>query len=138
MVKIATYKQKKWITKNYPHTKNYLKRKGTLYIYENNEDIDAFAFIQRRNIVNNTDKYEDLILVIEVFDENKRCNGIGTALVNVIKENALCTGAYQVIAFYETHNIPSHKLWIKNDFGVSSVTDRNGNNIGCVAIWKCL
>ncbi len=103
MVKFATHKQNKWIIKNYPHTKKFLKRKGTLYVYEVNEKVEAFAFVQRRNVVNEPEKYEDLILVIEVFNQKNRCNGIGTALVDAIKENATKTDAYQVIAFYETN-----------------------------------
>ncbi len=137
MVTTAIPRQKRWIIKNYPHTKNYLKRKGILFIIEECNEIVAFAFVQRRNIINEPEKYENLILVIDVIKEDRRKHGLGTELVNAIKDYSLNSNVYQVIAYYEKDNMASHKLWVKNDFNVFDTEDDAGNIIGCVAIWKC-
>ncbi len=47
MIRSANYKDKRNIIKKYPHTKPYLKRKGTLYIDEEKNEYRGFAFVKK-------------------------------------------------------------------------------------------
>ncbi len=81
---------------------------------------------------------EDLILVIEVFSPAERCKGIASALVGHIKEQAVAAESYQVIAYYAPDNLPSHKLWIKNQFCVTPPDPKLDRHLSsCCALYKC-
>lgn len=136
MIRVANYRDKRNIIKQYPHTKSYLKRKGILYIDEEDNEYRGFAFVQKRNVINEINKIEDLILVIEVFREKDRNKGIASNLVKKIIDNAQENGVYQIIAYYQKNNIASHKLWVKNQFSVIGVLDTNTNSVSCIAVYK--
>lgn len=136
MIRVANYKDKRDIIKKYPHTKPYLKRKGILYVDEEDNEYKGFAFVQKRKVVNELNKIEDLILVIEVFQEKDRNKGIASNLVKNIIENAQKNGSYQIIAYYQKNNIASHKLWVKNRFSVIEVFTADSNSLGCIATYK--
>lgn len=136
MVRTAYYKDKRNIIKQYPHTKQFLKRKGILYVDEEDNEYRGFAFVQKRKVVNESNKIEDLILVIEVFREKDRNKGIASNLVKKIIDNAKQNGVYQIVAYYQKSNTASHKLWIKNQFSVIGVLDTNTNSVSCIATYK--
>ena len=136
MIELASYRDKKQIIKSYPYTKPYLKRKGTLYVDKINDECRGFAFVQKRKIVNEPNKTEDLILVIEVFKEENRNKGIASALVQHIISEARRNGSYQIIAYYQKNNIPSHKLWIKNSFSIIGVKNSVTQMVSCIATYK--
>lgn len=136
MIRVANYRDKRNIMKQYPHTKPYLKRKGTLYIDESDNEYRGFAFVQKRNVVNETNLTEDLILVIEVFLEKDRNKGIASNLVKKIIDDARENGVYQIVAYYQKNNIASHKLWIKNRFSVVEVLTADSKSLGCIATYK--
>lgn len=98
----------------------------------------VFAFVQRRKIATEPRLTEDLILVIEVFSPAERCKGIASALVGHIKEQAIAAESYQVIAYYAPDNLPSHKLWIKNQFCVTPPDPKLDRHLSsCCALYKC-
>lgn len=136
MIRVANYIDKINIMKQYPYTKPYLKRKGILYIDEEDNEYRGFAFVQKRNVVNEIILTEDLILVIEVFQEKDRNKGIASNLVKKIIDNAHENGVYQITAYYQKNNIASHKLWIKNSFSVIEVLTADSNSLGCIATYK--
>lgn len=64
--------------------------------------------------------------------------GIASALVGHIKEQAVAAGSYQVIAYYAPDNLPSHKLWIKNQFCVTPPDPKLNRHLSsCCALYKC-
>lgn len=136
MIRVASLKEKRFIIKHYPHTAQFIKRKGTLYISVDERRISGFAFVQKRNLVNEKHLKEALILVIEVFKLEDRQRGIASQLVEQVKKDAAEQGCYQVIAFYQQSNTASHKLWLRNQFGVMSITQPDGSVSGCCAICK--
>lgn len=136
MIRVANYRDKRNIMKQYPHTKPYLKRKGILYIDEEDSEYRGFAFVQKRNVVNETNLTEDLILVIEVFLEKDRNKGIASNLVKKIIDDAQENGVYQIVAYYQKNNTASHKLWIKNQFSVVEVLTVDSKSLGCIATYK--
>lgn len=137
MVKIAAFREKRWIIGQYPHTRKYLSRKGILYIATKDEICIGFALIQKRKLVNDPSLTEELILVIEVLQEEWRRKGVASELIAKIKEDAAARGRYQLIAYYQKENISSHKLWIKNGFGIAVERQaQSGEIVGCQAVFK--
>ena len=136
MIRVASYRDTRNIVKQYPYTKPYLKRKGVLYIDEEDNEYRGFAFVQKRNVVNESNLTEYLILVIEVFQEKDRNKGIASNLVKKIIDNAKENSVYQIIAYYQKNNIASHKLWVKNRFSVIEVLTADSNSLGCIATYK--
>lgn len=134
----ATFREKKQIIRQHPHTRQFLKRQGILYIAAEQALILGFAFVQRRKLFHETALFEDLILVIEVFEPERRRKGIASALVDQVRQRAAADGSYQVIAYYAPNNLASHALWIKNRFCVTPPDKRQDENLsGCCAVWKC-
>lgn len=137
-IREASFAEKRQIIRQYPHTKPFLKRKGTLAVALEGGQPLGFAFVQRRKIATEPRLTEDLILVIEVFDPAARRKGIASALVRHVKEQAAAAGSYQVIAYYAPDNLPSHKLWIKNQFCVSPPDRKLDSSLSsCCALYKC-
>ena len=89
---------------------------------KSNGSIIGFAFVFRRNIPVPVENIkEDFINVIEIFNEDERGRGVGTALVQEIIKKAKNDNIYQVRAYCDINNIASHYLWLKNGFGISPV-----------------
>ena len=59
--------------------------------------------------------------MIEVTHSNLRCKGIATAMLKEIIKIAKNENVYQVRAYCDIRNIPSHRLWLKNKFSISPV-----------------
>ena len=98
--------------------------------------MQGIRFCSKKKIVNEPNKTEDLILVIEVFKEENRNKGIASDLVQHIISEARRNGSYQIIAYYQKNNIPSHKLWIKNSFSIISVKNPVTQMVSCIATYK--
>lgn len=137
-IREASFSEKRQIIRQHPHTKSFLKRKGILSVAAKAGRLLGFAFVQRRKITTEPRLTEDLILVIEVFSPAERCKGIASALVGHIKEQAVAAESYQVIAYYAPDNLPSHKLWIKNQFCVTPPDPKLDRHLSsCCALYKC-
>lgn len=137
-IREASFSEKRQIIRQHPHTKSFLKRKGILSVAAKAGRLLGFAFVQRRKITTEPRLTEDLILVIEVFSPAERCKGIASALVGHIKEQAVAAESYQVIAYYVPDNLPSHKLWIKNQFCVTPPDPKLDRHLSsCCALYKC-
>lgn len=79
---------------------------------------------------------EEYINVIEVFDAEHRCRGVGSLMVERCIETARENECYQVRAYCDANNIASHMLWVKNGFTVSPVKMDNGQIIGSYVAYK--
>ena len=73
---------------------------------------------------------EDFLNVVEVFDEERRGQGIGSALVRTCMRRAKESGSYQVRAYCDISNAASHRLWVKNGFGISPAKGEDGRILG--------
>ena len=129
---IGTALDKEQILKQYPYTAQVIHDDGYIVIATNDEEIMGFAFVFRRSIpAPVADNYmEDFINVIEVFNETDRNHGIGSALVEKCIEVARANKNYQIRAYCDINNVTSHRLWIKNKFGISPVKMPDGSILG--------
>lgn len=124
---IAKRKDVKTISNLYPYTKQYITRRGVLYLAKEDDRFIGCAFVVKRK-AKGTLKLENLILIIETFNENDRCRGIASKLVETIKKDSKATGVYRVIAYFQDENLASRRIWIKAGFNIVE----NESN-GCTA-----
>ena len=136
VVRIGTEKEKESILTKYPYTAQVMYQGGTLIVAVDSDDIIGFAWTFRRDIPVPVGKTEDFINVIEVFDNENRCKGIGSLMVKKCIDVARENGSYQVRAYCDANNIPSHMLWVKNGFTVSPVKMANDQIVGSYVAYK--
>lgn len=130
IIRIGTEEEKELILSKYPYTSSVMYQGGSLVIaYENNEII-GFSWSFRRDIPVSIGKTEDFINVIEVFNAEHRCKGVGSLIVQKCIDVARENGSYQVRAYCDVNNISSHMLWVKNGFSVSPVKMQNEQIVG--------
>lgn len=130
IIRIGTDEEKEWILTKYPYTSDVMRQGGSLVVaYENNE-IVGFSWSFRRDIPVPVGKTEDFINVIEVFNAENRCKGIGSLIVQKCIDVARENGSYQVRAYCDANNKASHMLWVKNGFSVSPVKTEKNRIVG--------
>lgn len=114
----------------YPHTVPVLCDGGYLVVAEENDQIVAFLWAFKREISAPIEREEMFINVIEVFPEGLRCQGLATRMLECLKEIAIAEKVYQLRAYCDIRNIPSHRLWVKNGYGINPVTMADGTISG--------
>ena len=132
----GTTAEKEEILAKYPHTKQVLGDGGTLIVARAGDNILGFLWAFEQNIPIPNGKKEMFINVVEVFDAQDRCKGIGSLLVEKCMEAAKAGGCYQVRAYCDIGNIPSNMLWVKNGFAISPVKMADGNIPGSYVTYK--
>ena len=112
--------------------------KGNSYfILAEEEGILGFAVVFHRDIEAPVPANEAFINLIEVLNESNHKKGIASCLVQQIIETEEETNTYQIRAYCEINNIASHRLWLKNGFGISPVKEANGQIPGSFVTYVC-
>ncbi len=119
-------KDKFLILKRYPYTSQVIGDNGVLIVAKNDIDIVGFAWGFIRTIPAPIDKNELFLNAIEVFDIKERRKGIASEIIKSSIDYAKKLDIYQIRAYVDINNTASHKLWLKNNFGISPVKDRHG------------
>ena len=130
IIKIGSDEDREVILAKYPYTAGVMRQGGSLVIAYERTEISGFSWSFRREIPVPIGKTEDFINVVEVFNAEHRCKGIGSLIVQKCIDVARENGSYQVRAYCDANNISSHMLWVKNGFSVSPVKMENGQIIG--------
>ena len=115
---------------NYPHTIPVLGDGGYLIIAEQNDRIVGFLWAFKRKIPAPIDRSEMFINVIEVFSEELRCQSLATKMLEKVREIAVEADCYQLRAYCDIRNVSSHRLWLKNGYGINPVTMPDGTIVG--------
>lgn len=118
------------ILTNYPYTSDVLGDGGYLIVAEENDEIVGFLWAFKRKIPAPIDRSEIFINVIEVFPEELRCQGLATRMLEKIREIAVEADCYQLRAYCDISNVSSHRLWVKNGYGINPVALPDGNIVG--------
>lgn len=63
----------------------------------------------------------------KVLYTNLRCRGIASAMPEEIIKVAKAENVYQVRAYCDIGNVPSHRLWLKNRFSIRPVKLPDGS-----------
>ena len=107
------------------------------FIIAEDDDILGFAVVFHRDIEAPVLANEAFINLIETLDENNYKKGIASCLVQKIIEIEEDKNTYQVRAYCEINNIASHRLWLKNGFGISPAKEPNGQILGSFVTYVC-
>ena len=120
-VRNGTENDKQKLLNDYPNLHKFFGDNGYLIVAEKEKDIIGFLWAFVRDIPAPVESQEMFINAIEVFHTELRCRGIGTQMVQKIIEIAKEEKVYQVRAYCDITNVPSHRLWLKNKFSISPV-----------------
>ena len=129
-IRSGAEKDKELLKAQYTHTAPVLGDDGYLIIAEENGKIVGFLWAFKREIPAPVDRSEMFINAIEVFPEELRCQGLATQMLAGIKIIAIKESCYQLRAYCDIRNVPSHRLWVKNGYGISPIKMPDGIIVG--------
>lgn len=129
-IRLGAKKDKNLLRTQHPQTAPVLGDGGYLIVAEDNDQIVGFLWAFKRKIPAPIEQEELFINVIEVFPEELRCQGLATRMLERLKEIAVAENVYQLRAYCDIRNIPSHRLWVKNGYGINPVTMADGTISG--------
>ena len=129
-IKIGTESQKAEILAEYPHTKAVIRDGGVLIVAIEGDEITGFLWMFKRKMLAPVDEYEWFINVIDVPEAQNRCKGVASGMVRKAVSLAKSDGAYQISAYCDIANIPSHMLWRKNGFAIQPAYGADGAVLG--------
>ena len=129
-IKIGTESQKAEILAEYPHTKAVIRDGGVLIVAIEGDEITGFLWMFKRKMLAPVDEYEWFINVIDVPEAQNRCKGVASGMVRKAVSLAKSDGAYQISAYCDIANIPSHMLWRKNCFAIQPAYGADGAVLG--------
>ena len=130
IIRIGTEIEKQQLLSDYPHVKNVIRDDGYFVIAIIEDTIVGFLWAFKREIPAPVEKYEIFINIIEVIYTNLRCQGVASEMLSKIIEIATKEQVYQVRAYCDIDNIPSHRLWLKNRFSINPVKMPDGTISG--------
>ena len=129
-IKIGTESQKAEILAEYPHTKAVIRDGGVLIVAIEGDEITVILWMFKRKMLAPVDEYEWFINVIDVPEAQNRCKGVASGMVRKAVSLAKSDGAYQISAYCDIANIPSHMLWRKNGFAIQPAYGADGAVLG--------
>lgn len=129
-IKIGTESQKAEILAEYPHTKAVIRDGGVLIVAIDGDEIIGFLWMFKRKMLAPVDEYEWFINVVDVPEAKNRCKGVASGMVKEAQRLAKSDGAYQISAYCDIANIPSHMLWKKNGFAIQPAYGADGAVLG--------
>ena len=135
-VRMGTDEEKELILTKYPYTSQVMRPGGSLVIAVENSEIAGFCWSFSREIPVPVGKTEEFVNVVEVFREENRRRGIGSLMIKKCMETAKEQGSYQVRAYCDMNNLPSHMLWVKNGFTISPVKMEDGQIVGSYVAYR--
>ena len=117
----GTENDKQKLLNDYPNLHNFFGDNGYLIVAKKENDIIGFIWAFKRDIPAPVEAQEMFINAIEVLNIDLRSQGIGSKMIEKIIEIAKEEKVYQVRAYCDITNVPSHRLWLKNKFSISPV-----------------
>lgn len=129
-IRLGAEKDKELLKTQHPQTAPVLGDGGYLIVAEDNGQIVGFLWAFKRKIPAPIEQEELFINVIEVFPEELRCQGLATRMLGEAKRIAINENCYQLRAYCDIRNVSSHRLWVKNGYGINPVALPDGNIAG--------
>ena len=130
IIRIGTDAEKQKLLNDYPNIRNVVRDGGYFIVAQIEDTIVGYLWGFKRKIPAPVDQNEIFINIIEIIYTNLRCQGIASnmlkAIINIAKEEK----TYQVRAYCDIENVPSHRLWLKNKFSISPVKMPDGSIAG--------
>ena len=130
IIRIGTDAEKQKLLNDYPHIKNVVRDGGYFIVAQIEDTIVGYLWGFKRKIPAPVEQDEIFINIIEVIYTNLRCQGMASSMLQKIMEIAKEEKVYQVRAYCDIWNVPSHRLWLKNKFSISPVKMPDGSITG--------
>jgi len=130
VIRIGTDNEKEKLLSDYPNIKNVVGDGGYFIIAEIENTVVGYLWAFKREIPAPIEQNEIFINIIEVIYTNLRCCGMASAMLKKLIEFAREEKVYQVRAYCDIENVPSHRLWLKNKFSISPVKMPDNTIVG--------
>ena len=130
IIRIGTDAEKQKLLNDYPNIKNVVRDGGYFIVAQIEDTIVGYLWGFKRKIPAPVEQDEIFINIIEVIYTNLRCQGMASSMLQKIIEIAKEEKVYQVRAYCDIVNVPSHRLWLKNKFSISPVKMPDGSIAG--------
>ena len=129
-IRLGTDTEKQELLADYPNIKNVIRDGGYFIVAKIEDTVVGYLWAFKRKIPAPVEQDEIFINIIEVIYTNLRCQGVASKMISAIIEIAKEEKAYQVRAYCDIGNVPSHRLWLKNKFSISPVKMPDGSIAG--------
>ena len=130
IIRFGTEAEKQTLLNEHTELKKVIQGGGYFIVAVIEDTVIGFLWAFKREIPAPVEQSEIFVNIIEVIYTNLRCQGIASAMLNEIIKVAKEENVYQIRAFCDNWNIPSHRLWLKNRFSVSPVKMPDGSVTG--------
>jgi len=130
VIRFGTELEKEKLINDYPNIQNVIRDGGYFIIAEINDTVVGYLWAFKRKIPAPVEQSEIFINIIEIIYANLWRQGIASQMLNKIINTAKQEDVYQVRAYCDIRNVPSHRLWIKNKFSISPTKMPDGSIAG--------
>ncbi len=130
IIRLGTDAEKQELLTDYPNIKNVIRDGGYFIVAKIEDTVVGYLWAFKRKIPAPVEQDEIFINIIEVIYTNLRCQGVASKMISAIIEIAKEEKAYQVRAYCDIGNVPSHCLWLKNKFSISPAKMPDGSIAG--------
>ena len=129
-IRQGTDAEKQKLLTDYPNIKNVIRDGGYFIVAKIEDTVVGYLWAFKRKIPAPVEQDEIFINIIEVIYTNLRCQGVASKMISEIIEIAKEEKVYQIRAYCDIGNFPSHRLWLKNKFSISPVKMPDGSISG--------
>ena len=129
-IRLGTDAEKQELLVDNPNIKNVIRDGGYFIVAKIEDTVVGYLWAFKRKIPAPVEQDEIFINIIEVIYTNLRCQGVASKMISAIIEIAKEEKAYQVRAYCDIGNVPSHRLWLKNKFSISPVKMPDNTIVG--------
>ena len=126
IIRLGTDAEKQKLLTDYPNIKNVIRDGGYFIVAKIEDTVVGYLWAFKRKIPAPVEQDEIFINIIEVIYTNLRCQGVASKMISEIIEIAKEEKVYQIRAYCDIGNFPSHRLWLKNKFSISPVKMPDG------------
>ena len=130
IIRLGTDAEKQKLLTDYPNIKNVIRDGGYFIVAKIEDTVVGYLWAFKREIPAPVEQDEIFINIIEVIYTNLRCQGVASKMISEIIKIAKEEKVYQVRAYCDIGNVPSHRLWLKNKFSISPVKMPDGSISG--------
>ena len=130
IIRLGTDAEKQKLLTDYPNIKNVIRDGGYFIVAKIEDTVVGYLWAFKRKIPAPVEQDEIFINIIEVIYTNLRCQGVASKMISEIIEIAKEEKVYQIRAYCDIGNFPSHRLWLKNKFSISPVKMPDGSIAG--------
>ena len=130
IIRLGTDAEKQELLTDYPNIKNVIRDGGYFIVAKIEDTVVGYLWAFKRKIPAPVEQDEIFINIIEVIYTNLRCQGVASKMISEIIEIAKEEKVYQIRAYCDIGNFPSHRLWLKNKFSISPVKMPDGSISG--------